>query len=260
MKKIVTFCFANTLKDASKRENLEPESSTVWQVGRRSCWPATMIQWCDFWKVLFGSWGCSVTFTALSHSSGLCWCILFHTGGQFFTCTLTEILAPRGLTSEFRSCKHPPRLAPPFGEQEIQMQTTPCAVTEAWFYAQNLNSVHYQMLMSLQVCVGARSAVYVRLPGRNNTPLSHGYYFTPPQKATRTRPLSTVLLDAPTCSSAARTHTQDRRIQHTHASSFSSGGGKQQEGGCRPLYGVIEAQQVGDAGKKKNVVDKKRFR
>lgn len=85
-------------------------------VGRRSYWPATMIQWCDFWKVLFGSWGCRVTFTALSHSSGLCWCILYHTGGHFFTCTLAEILARRGLTREFRSRKPPPRLAPQFGE------------------------------------------------------------------------------------------------------------------------------------------------
>lgn len=43
------------------------------------------------------------------------------------------------------------------------------------------------------------------------------------------------------------THMQDRRIQHTRASSFSSGGGEQREGRYWALYGVREVQQVGDA-------------
>lgn len=80
----------------------------------------------------------------------------------------------------------------------------------------------------LQVCVGARGAVHVHLPWRRNTTLSHGYYFTPPQKATRTRPLSTVLLDAPTCSSVARAHKHTRAcwtdVYSTHVLLHSAGG------------------------------------
>lgn len=68
-------------------------------------------------------------------------------------------------------------------------------------------------------CGHAVQCVFCGPDEKHNAKHSNGCYFTPPQRKTHTWPLSTVQLDAPTCSSLAHTHTQHtqhRHIQYTH--------------------------------------------
>lgn len=53
---------------------------------------------------------------------------------------------------------------------------------------------------------------------------SDGCYFTPPQRKTRTWPLSAVQLDAPTCSSLSRTDST-HMLSHSEAGVESTGRG-----------------------------------
>lgn len=133
--------------------------------------------------------------------------------------------------------------------------TTPCPVTEVCSHAQNLNSVHLSnadVATGVCVCVGGLAVQFMCVSQGETTPHSAMGIISHPHRKQH------ALGHSPWCcwmhphvlQRRARTRRTDV-YSHTHASSFSSGGGKQREGGCRPLCSVIEAQQVGDAGTKK---------
>lgn len=98
---------------------------------------------------------------------------------------------------------------------------------------------HVKSSVPSQVCVCALFCFFLFF--------CNGCYFTPPQRETCTWPLSAVQLDAPTCSSLARSQIQHRRI-HMVPHSVAGVDGEQRERRWA-LCCERETQQVGDTGR-----------